>query len=285
MKYIFWGTPRFAEVILKKLIDADMPPIAVVCNPDKPYGRKKEITPPPVKKMLLNSPLSDKIELLQPTKLDDDFLDKLKQLEADFYIVAAYSKILKTELINIPPMGVLGVHPSLLPKYRGSTPIQSVILGKEDITGVSLFMIDERVDNGPVLVRGKLAINEADYLTLQDRLAELAGNMLITYLPRFYKGELAPEPQDHDSATFTHKFSTEDGFVEYENLEKAKSGEHVDIAKELVRKIRALNPEPGVYTFIDKKRVKLLRAKLVDDKLVLLEIQKEGKKPQIVSTL
>lgn len=283
MKYIFFGTPEFAAIILQKLIAADMLPLALVCNPDKPRGRKKIITPPPVKQRIMNYELGirEKIKILQPETLDNAFLNKLKSYEADFYIVAAYSKILKSELINIPPKGVIGVHPSLLPKLRGASPIQSTILEGNKITGVTLFLIDERVDHGAILAQQTLncELGIMDYKELSQKLAESSGDLLIDTLPRFIKGEIKPEPQNENEATFTKKFITEDGEVNIEDLKKAMSGADRQSIDLIDRKIKGLNPEPGVFTFIDNKRTKLLSSDIRNGKLELKEIQFEGKNP------
>ncbi|MCL5224287.1 MAG: methionyl-tRNA formyltransferase, partial [Patescibacteria group bacterium] len=144
MKYVFFGTPRFAAIVLERLIGDGKPPIAIVCNPDKPVGREKVITPPPTKQVILNAaPPNDQIQILQPAKIDNEFLTQLRSLNADFFVVAAYAKILPDELLKIPPLGVIGTHPSPLPKLRGPSPIQSAIIEGVEKTGVTLYLIDE----------------------------------------------------------------------------------------------------------------------------------------------
>ncbi len=273
MKYIFFGSPDFAAIILEKLVKAGMPPAALVCNPDRPVGRKKIITPPPTKVIATN------FEIFQPEKLDADFLNKLRELNADFYIVAAYAKILKKEVLDIPKLGVIGVHPSLLPKYRGASPIQSAILNQESETGIDLFMIDEKVDNGPVLATSYAKISpNTGYKELEKQLAELGADLLIETLPKFIKGEIKARPQDDSQATYTKKFKTEDGFVDYEMLKQAQEGK-LNIAKEIDAKIRALSIEPGAYTIKGGKRIKLLKSEIKDNSLRIIELQIEGKTP------
>jgi methionyl-tRNA formyltransferase len=282
MKYIFFGTPRFAAIILEKLIEAGFVPEAVVCNPDEPIGRKKIITPPPAKQLILDKKIN--IPVYQPANLKNtSVVNSLRQINADVFIVAAYNKIISEEIINIPKFKTIGVHPSLLPKYRGPSPIQTAILNGEKETGTDLFLIDKDVDHGPVLASAKCEISEKDnYETLEKKLAELGAKLLIENLPKYLSGKIKPQEQDHLKATFTKKFSTEDGCVD---LEK-------DSPELIFNKIRALNPDPGVFTFIQtkngKKRVKLLEAKLnpthtdvygtKDGKLELLKVQPEGKK-------
>jgi methionyl-tRNA formyltransferase len=298
MKYIFFGTPQFAAIILEKLIEAGFVPEAVVCNPDEPIGRKKIITPP-LTKIIAQT---NKIPVWQPGKLEIRNwkleIDKLGNI--DFAIVVAYNKIIPQTILDTLPAKFIGVHPSLLPKYRGPSPIQSAILNGEKETGTDLFLIDKDVDHGPVLASAKCKISEKDnYETLEKKLAELGGKLLIENLPKYLSGKIKPQEQDHLKATFTKKFSTEDGCVD---LEK-------DSPELIFNKIRALNPDPGVFTFIQtkngKKRVKLLEAKLnpthtdvygtkdetlrqglrlssaecPQDKLELLKVQPEGKKP------
>ncbi len=242
MNFAFFGSPRFAEIILDKLIAAGMTPAVVVCNPDRPVGRKKILTPPPVKVLAGKRGLP----VWQPEKLEgwaDHFAG------AEFAVLAAYAKILPEELIKYFPRGIIGVHPSLLPKYRGATPIQSAILAGEQETGTALFLLDARVDHGPLLATRPLAIAEQDnYPTLMEKLAVLSGELLAEVLPQYLSGVLAARAQNEAQASYTKKFTTEDGLVD---LEK-------DAPTIIKNKIRALNPEPGVYTIRSGKRYKIL---------------------------
>lgn len=270
MRYVFFGSPKFAEIILKTLIDAGMPPSALVCNPDRPFGRKKILTAPPTKV----AALSHGIPILQPEVLDADIARQIARFNPDFFVVAAYAKILPRAILALSRLGTIGVHPSLLPKYRGATPIQSAILAGESETGTTLFLIDERVDHGPVLAYSKLRIAHGDtYELLMQTLAEKSGDLLKEALPRFFAKKMIPQPQSESAATYTKKFSTDDGFVDL----------GVDAPETAWRKIRALNPDPGVYTYTEingkRIRVKLLAAEMRDGKLVPTLIQREGGKP------
>jgi folate-dependent phosphoribosylglycinamide formyltransferase PurN len=158
MKFIYFGTPDFSARLLERLVSAGFEPVAVVTNPDRPVGRKKIITPPPVKQFLLDmknreprTANHEKIEILQPEKLDAAFLEKLKSFGADVFVVFAYNKIFRKELLAIPRLGVVGVHPSFLPKYRGPSPFQSALLNGETETGVTLYRLVEGVDSGPIV--------------------------------------------------------------------------------------------------------------------------------------
>jgi methionyl-tRNA formyltransferase len=288
MKYLFFGTPNFAAIILEKLIEAGFIPQAIVCNPDKAAGRKRIITSPPVKLLIIER-VTHNVPVLQSEKLDKDFMLHVSSFKPDLFIVAAYSQIIPKEILEIPRLGVIGVHPSLLPKYRGASPIQSAILNGDKETGVSLYLMDEKIDHGPILAQQELEIHNTDYLLLSTKLAELGAELLIKYikdkitpLPRNVQQDaLQGLPQDESQATYTKKFKTEDAYIEPADLEKAEQ-EGGKIALEIDRKIRALNPEPGTWTMKNSKRMKILEAKLIDGKLKITKIQFEGKKPQIL---
>ncbi|MDE2001007.1 MAG: hypothetical protein KGI60_00385 [Patescibacteria group bacterium] len=240
-RYIFFGgrESAFAQIILDSLIAAGMPPVEAVRDAKKPLD-----------------------------------LDHLRSLNADFFVVAAFGKILKKDLLIIPPRGTIGIHPSLLPRYRGASPVQSVLLHDENETGTALFLIDEKVDNGPVLAEKKLAITDQDtYVSLIEKLARLSADLLIATMPAWLDDSLTAVPQDESKATFTRKFVTADA--------------EVDLAgdpRSAWLKIRALNPEPGAFTVLHLKngkdlRLKLLEADLADGRLDLKKVQPEGKKP------
>lgn len=270
MRYAFFGTPKFAAIILEKLAAAGMPPALLVCNPDQPVGRKKIITPPPTKVTAEKSG----IRFIQPLHFDPSLI---VGMDFDLFAVAAYAKIIPKKILEIPKMGAIGVHPSLLPKYRGPTPIQTAILNGEKTAGVTLFLMDEQIDHGPVLAQRAIeGIETMNYEELHDKLAEIGGELLVETLQKYPKGEFTLRPQNESEATYTKKFADEDGFVDIDK----------DNPLLLERKIRALNPETGVWTFQrinDRtKRMKILDAKLEDGKLKLKKIQWEGKKPQIL---
>lgn len=277
MKYVFFGTPDFAAIILEKLIKAGWLPTAVVCNPDKPVGRKRIITPPPTKVIALKNG----IKAYQPEKLEIPACAgrenlKLEIGEIDFAIVVAYAKIIPKEILGLPRLGTVAVHPSLLPKYRGSSPIQTAILDGEKETGVTLFLADEKVDHGKILAVSRLPLEVKDnYESLSKKLAESGGVLLVEILPKYLKNEITPLTQDESQATYTKKFVTQDGYVD---LEKDKP-------EIIEKKVRALNPEPGVWTLRQAQgrpqRMKILEAELMpENKLRLKKIQFEGKKPQ-----
>ena len=283
MNYVFFGTPEFAAIILEKLINVGLLPQAIVCNPDKPVGRKKIVTPPPTKLVIRNQKIEDRIKILQPEALDSKF--QILNSKFDFFIVAAYAKILPKGILNIPRLGTIGVHPSLLPKYRGPTPIQTAILNGDEETGASLFLLDEEIDHGKIISNEKLEMRNEDYKILSKKLAGLGAELLIKTLPDFMAGKITPLSQNEAGATYTKKFSNQDAYIEPKDLEKAEgltgsSQETRRLAVEIERKIRALNPEPGTWTRAYEKRVKLLEAKIIDGWLKITKIQVEGGKPK-----
>lgn len=258
MKYAFFGTPRFAAIVLEKLVNVGMEPSLIICNPDRPVGRRHVITAPPTK--LLAGKYG--IPVWQPEKITPaEAREKISGM--DFAIVAAYAKILPNEILNLPKLGMIGVHPSLLPKYRGTTPIQSAILAGEAETGTTLFLLDEKVDHGAILASEKTSLtNSETYTELEKILAGVSGDLLVKTIPKFITGSIDRITQDESEATLTKKFKTEDGLIDLKDDDSS-----------IDRKIRALNPEPGAYAVIKNTRIKILDRGT---------IQIEGKRPQKV---
>ena len=267
--YVFFGSPKFAVAVLKPLIDAGMEPAALVANPARPKGRKKILTEPLTKQFIkdLNLP----VVVYQPEN-PKDIVVALTELKPDFFVVAAYAKIIPKEVLVLARLGAIGIHPSLLPKYRGASPIQSALLAGEEDSGVTAYLLDEKMDNGPILDRRGAKVKDLNYEEAEEKLGTLGGEMLVALVPKFMTGELMAEPQDSAAATFTKKFTAEDGFIDMEK----------STAEEILRKIRALNPEPGAWTVEKGKRMKLLDAEINDGHLQLKKIQLEGKKPRLL---
>lgn len=304
MKFAFFGTPRFAAIVLEKLIARDFIPETVITNPDRPVGRRKVVTPSAVKQVLLeqDESIREHVRLFQPEHKNE--LPLLPGGPYDCFVVAAYGLILPEELLVLPRFGTIGVHPSLLPRYRGASPIQTAILEGDREAGVSLFLMDEKVDHGPVIAREILDgvdVASMTYRELHDTLAELSGDLLAHILPSFLEGVIRPEVQDETKATYTKKFTAEDGFVDPEDLREGQEGENREKATHIERMVRALSPEPGVFTLSmspvripqgdlesvegskgGKKRMKILEADYRDGKLVLRRIQMEGELPKEV---
>ncbi|MBI2626913.1 MAG: methionyl-tRNA formyltransferase [Parcubacteria group bacterium] len=259
-KIIFWGTDNFSIPILDSLIKSGYQILAIITTPDKPTGRKQTFTPPLLKSWIIKHESWD-IEILQPEKLTNDLRFKFQDLRPDLCIVASYGKIIPKEILEIPKFGFINVHPSLLPKYRGPTPIQTSILNGETQTGVTIMLVDELMDHGPTIVKHKTWIMEHDtYELLHDKLAKIGAELLIKTIPKWVKNEIKPVEQDHTQATFTKKFSREDGHLDF-----LKPAEYLD------RQIRALNPEPGTW-ITTKSKVKNQKAKDSDKKEIIIKI-------------
>jgi len=279
MKYVYFGSPRISAIVLKKLIDGGMPPAALVANPDRPAGRKKIITPPATKELVREAHPS--IPILQPETLDDAFVQEISALDPDFFVVAMYNKIIPDRILKIAKRGTLGVHPSLLPKHRGPSPMQTAILEGDAETGVTIYLMDAKMDHGPILAEAKCPL---DSLTtqnpeLEDRLCALAGDLLLETIPKFIADAIPPRIQDESQATFTKKFVTEDAFIDPDDLARAERGD-LALAKTIVRKMNAFTPEPGAWTRKDGTRVKLLAGEIKNGALSLTLIQNEGEKPK-----
>lgn len=268
--FAFFGTPRFAEIFLSGILARGFTPSFVVTNPDRPKGRKKEFTPPPVKVLAQKYGLA----VLQPEKLSEKFQTD----GSEFGVVAAYGNIIPKSAIAAFPKGIIGVHPSLLPELRGATPIQSALLEEKKETGTSLFLLDEKVDHGPVLNTKRVTINnDDDYISLEEKLAKTSAELFLETIEKYLSGEIVPAPQDESKATFTKKFSREDTFVSEDELTQALKGNG---AEKVAGKIRAFSAEPGAWTIQNGKQVKLLACRIENGKLKLTKIQTEGKNPQ-----
>ena len=285
MKYIFFGTSEFSAIIFSDLVAGGNKPSLVVCNPDRPAGRKKVLTAPKIKTLAQAA----KVEVFQPDNLDAVAAQRLKRENADFFVLASYGKIFSGEILAVPKFGTVGVHVSLLPKYRGAAPMQYAILKGDPETGITLYLMDEKIDRGPILAQSTIHLTSQTFLDLQAESAHAAARILPQTLTDFASGKLQPRVQDENNATYTAKFQREDGFIDPILLKVAMSGESWEAAQEIERKIRALNPEPGTWTlgkaFIDlkiepEKEVKIIRTRLDDGKLLPEIIQISGKTPQ-----
>lgn len=268
MKIIFLGTSKFGAIILKKLADSGYSPALVVTAADKPSGRKQVIVPPPVKIMAQQY----EINIIQPERVKL-IREKIEELQSDLIITAAYGQILPQEILDMPKFGSLNIHPSLLPKYRGPSPVQNTILNGVQETGVTIILMDSIMDHGPIVAQRKttVGINET-FLELHDRLGFLGAELLIDVIPDWITGRIKVQRQNEADATYTKIIRKEDGLIDWTKT-----------PAEITRQVRALNPWPGTYTFWkkDKKnsRLKILEVSMENDKLVLALVQPEGKKP------
>lgn len=250
MKIVFMGTPDFAAGALEALIGAGHEIIAVVTQPDKPKGRSKELLPPPVKQCALKH----RIPVMQPKRIrTPEAVAELKQYPADIYIVAAFGQILSQEILDIPGYGCLNIHASLLPKYRGSSPIQHVIIEGEEKTGVTIMQMDAGIDTGDMLYKKEIPIADTDnYETLHDKLMALGGEAIVEALTLLEQGKLTPEKQDDSQSCYAPLIDKSMGKIDFTRK-----------AAELDRLIRGLTPWPGTFTVCRGRQLKIWRAEVV----------------------
>lgn len=250
---IFIGTPEFGAFILEKLIKKGYKPVLTVTETDKPAGRKKTLKSPPVKK------ISEKngIPVLQSKKIIN-LKSEILKLKPDLILVAAYGQILPKEILKIPKFGCLNVHPSLLPKWRGPSPIQYSILKGDKETGVSIMLMDEKMDHGPILSSQKLKLSNSNFQfpELQEKLAKKGAELLIETIPKWMKGKIKPKPQNESKAIYTKILNREDGKINWKKP-----------AEEIERQVRAFNPWPGSFTFWEKIKEKSFRIKILKAKI------------------
>ena len=239
-KFVFFGTPKFALPALKALHKEGYHIVLVVTQPDKPIGRKQELTSPAVKDLALNL----NIEVIQELKIE-----RLKEYQADLGIVVAYGKIIPKAILELFPLGVINIHPSLLPKYRGPCPIQTAILNGDNETGVTIIKLDEKMDHGPILGNMKLEVKSSETAEeLEERLAKVSADLLIKILPDYVEGKIKLIPQNDAQATFTKILKREDGKIDWQKS-----------AKEIERQIRAFYPWPGSFAEVKLQNLKVTK--------------------------
>lgn len=273
LNIVFFGTPEIATIVLDELENTGIRPTLIVTTPDAPKGRRLVLTP---------SPVSDwgqhrEIEVLKPKNLKDDpELDVIMNTDWDLFIVVAYGRIMPKHILDLPTHGTLNVHPSLLPRFRGASPIRSAILEDERATGVTIMQMDEQVDHGPIVAQARIELEKKDWpprgRVFDEVLAHAGGELIAEVIPLWVKGEIEPEEQDHEKATYCTKITKDMGEIDllgdpYQNL----------------LKIRAFDGWPGTYFFKEKHgkkiRVKIVDAELDDNgNLQILKVIPEGKK-------
>ena len=264
-KIIFFGTPSVSAEVLQVLFDAGYEISLVVTNPDQPVGRKHVITPSPVK--VLAKKLG--LPVLQPEKLDLEFLSELKAKgQGLIAIIVAYGKIIPQNIIDAFPLGMLNIHYSLLPKYRGASPVEQAILSGDEKTGVTIQKLVFKLDAGPVVAVREFPIdNQVTTPELKNNLTELGGELLLETLPKYLAEEITPTEQDESEASHCGKIKKEDGEI-HEN--------DSDISK--WRKYRAFFGWPGVFYFDESgKRNKVTLATFENNKFVIKKVVPEGK--------
>jgi len=276
IKTAYFGSSDFSVMVLEELKKKEFLPDILVSTPDTASGRGLKITPSAIK----DFGVSNDIIVLQPSNLKG-VEERLKEI--DLFLVASYGKIIPKKILDLPKFGTLNIHPSLLPKYRGASPLQSAILNGDAQTGVSIMLVDEKMDHGPVFVQEKIQLENwnPSFLELREKSAKIGARLLLETINKMIVANLMPEEQDHSKASFTEKIDKKEGFIESEVLLFPKQDLEQAIIAE--RKIRALNPNPGTFSFFKTRekeiRVKITKAKADQDKILIVEkVVPEGKK-------
>jgi methionyl-tRNA formyltransferase len=292
-RIIFMGTPDFAVPALHKLLDGPDKVVAVVTQPDRPKGRGKKLSAPPVKVAAEQAG----IPVLQPTKIrTEEFINILKSYSPDLIVVAAFGRILPASILELPRLGCINIHGSLLPRHRGAAPIQWAIIKGDQQAGVTIMQMDAGMDTGEILLRAAIPVVEDETAgSLFHKLAELGGNTLLQALDLLRQDKLNPHKPDHTLATESPPLTKEDGRLDWNRP-----------AAELHRLIRGLDPWPGAYSFVAGQRFRFFAPEIVhkecrqpagtliladhqgllittaQDSLLIKEIQPEGKKRMTV---
>lgn len=249
-KIIFMGSPEFAIPTLK-LLNKEYQVVGVVTQPDRPAGRGRTLTPPPIKK------LADELGIpsIQPGRMKEEgVFERLVEWNPDVIVVAAFGQILRKNVLELAPFGCINVHASYLPRWRGAAPIQAAIIHGDEYTGVSIMKLDPGIDTGPVLSQEKEYIRQDDNAsTLGDRLSILGAELLAKTLPGYLKGEIIPQAQDETQATYASMLNKEDGLLDFN-----------DPAVGLERKIRGYFDWPGAFFLWGEQKIKVRKAIVVE---------------------
>lgn len=252
VRTVFMGTPQFAVTILESLLQSSCQVLTVYTQPDKPAGRGRPVVLPPVKKLALER----QIPVIQPeTFKSSEVVEKLASFQPELIIVAAFGAILPPEVLSLPKYACLNVHPSLLPRHRGPSPVANTIRCGDEITGVTIMLMDAGLDTGPILAQEKVGISFIDSTgSLSAKLADVGAKLLLETLPKWLGGKLRPQAQDESQATHSKLITSKDAEIDW----------HLS-ALELWRRVRAYNPWPSCYTCCQGKRLKIHRAIPLDD--------------------
>ena len=268
MKWIFFGTDSFAVTILQELQAKGFVPTIVVCAPDLPLRRNKGFQAPATKVWAD----ANKIETMQPSELDEDFISALQEEVWDLFIVASYGKIISHKILNIPNKGTINVHPSLLPKYRGASPIETAIIDDCKNTGVTIMEMDAKMDHGPIIFSIPYTFKKwPTSIAARQILASIGGTELARIIPQWMKGKIKSVDQDHSHATFTRKFSKDDAEINLEND-----------GYDNFRKFQAFHSWNDVFFFVNTKKTRLRviikEAQFLNDKFIVEKVIPEGRK-------
>lgn len=267
-KIAFFGTDEISVYVLEELFKANIKIDLIVSTPDTKQGRGMKLTPTPTKLWAEKN----NVPIIQPEKLDSNFVKKITEItDWNLFIVTSYGKIVPKIVLDIPIHKTLNVHPSLLPLYRGATPIESAMLDDKLETGVTIMRIDEGVDSGPILKQESISFKEGGWKTkpeVAEILARAGGKLLAETIPSWINGDIQEKEQDHDMATFTKKISKSDGELDINEENSRKN----------YLKYLAYQPWPGVFFFRDGKRVKITEVIFDNGEFKILKVIPEGKK-------
>jgi len=251
MKIIFFGTGNFALATLKKLIESNHNLLAVVTQPDRKKGRGWKIAPQPIKTFIQEN--RPEVPILQPEKVsDNNFIEDLKKINTDIFVVVDYGQILGEEVLRIPKKYCINLHPSLLPKYRGAAPLERAVLAGEKKTGNTIIVMNSRMDAGDIIAQVETTIAEReDIVRLSFRLAAEGADLVIKALNEIVSGEEKPRAQNEREATYAPKLKKEEGNIDWSNS-----------AEEIERKVRGLKSWPGAFTYLDGKMLKIIETEI-----------------------
>ncbi|MCE9517689.1 methionyl-tRNA formyltransferase [Candidatus Nomurabacteria bacterium] len=264
INFIFFGTPDVASETLTLLAESGYTPSLIVTSPDRPSGRGMHMTSTQVAVWAE----THNIPCLKPEKLDIEFIDNLRKYNSDLFIVVAYGKILPQTLIDLPELGTINIHYSLLPKYRGASPVEQALLSGDTVTGVTIQQMAFKLDSGAILAQQEASIGLTDTKeTLRNRLIEIGAELLVSLLPKIQSKEITPSVQDESKATHCSKIKKEDGQID------PNGDAHINY-----NKYRAFEGWPGIYFFKDNKRIKITKARLENEKFIIERVVPEGKK-------
>ncbi|MDE6663596.1 MAG: methionyl-tRNA formyltransferase [Lachnospiraceae bacterium] len=254
MKIIFMGTPEFSVGALESIIQAGHQVLLVVTQPDKPKGRGKEMQMTPVKECALKYD----IPVFQPLKIKTpEAVDKLREYDADVFVVAAFGQFLSEEILNMPKYGCINIHASLLPRYRGAGPIQRVILNGEKETGITIMQMDKGIDTGDMLLQSRIKIDEKETGdSLHDKLAAEGARLIVEALPKIEAGELTAVKQNDEESCYAKMLQKSMGRIDWSMS-----------AEEIERMVRAFNSWPGTYTSYNGKTLKIWESDVCEKEL------------------
>lgn len=251
LNILFIGTSSFAVPALKELKNNNLNILAVITQPDRPAGRKKELSPSPIKIEAEKYGL----RVLQPEKISE-IADEIKMLNPHLTVMVSYGQIIPQEIIDIPKYGTINIHPSLLPKYRGPSPIQAAILNEDQQTGITIMLVDGKMDHGPIIASKKIKIETKDYPKLHDELSIIGAKLLIEIIPGYIGGNITAKEQDDNKATYTKIITKEDGKINW-----------LKNAKKIAAQIKALRPWPGTWCNMNEsKKIKIISASVLEEK-------------------